>query len=77
MAQARKSAWAVVDTETLGVMSRHRTRENARKAQENYGPPSRVLYTTRRVGEKRKAQTEAEVADAFTARCWDVLSRVR
>lgn len=44
-------AHAVVDIETGAVLSRHRTPRAAQRGQEKWGPPTKVVYTSRRVGE--------------------------
>lgn len=69
----RQYGHAVVDNETDDVMSRHRSAGAARKAQENYGPPSRVRYTRRKVGEKRPEPSATAEADRFTDRAMDII----
>lgn len=80
MPNHRKHAHAVIDIETNAVLSRHRYRANALAAQAKWGPPTRIKWSARRVGETPRGPVAAErsaatEADAFTDRALSILSR--
>jgi hypothetical protein len=57
-----RHAYAVEDVKTGVILSRHRNQKAAHLAREKWGPPTKVVFTRRSVGEARKPRPDLALA---------------